>query len=446
MAKAPGKQIEIDLSQFEETPIRSLKKANKEDDDRVGASAGRGNNLKLVDGTNTLRFAPKRKGEAKFFIQKRVTWLPNPKDDGTIGRRAFEDSCISNGLKFDIINEYLRFAQETLPGKGKAGSAALAILTDRGTGGKNDAKGLFPKPGYVGYAWLKKVSGDEVNFEFGEYEFGRAVRDGLDTCCQVEDPEEEIATDPFTSIKDGHAVLIKYDSKAKKAADYYKVSLSKKPTPLNHEMLLELQAAPTLTSKYRNNYTLRDMESALKAIEYYDADHGIDLCSTDEWEAVVERVRAQFGATPDATDEDDEDETPKSKKGKASGKKAAPVEDDEDEDDEDEAPAKPALKAPTPLKKLPPKAVPVADDDDEDEEEDEDEAPTPKAKGKAAPVAKGKVTAAIPDDEDDEDDDEDEDIDFDEEDEDEEETPAPAKKSAPNKGVEALKGKLKGKK
>jgi hypothetical protein len=455
MAKPETKASSVDLSQFEETPVRSLKAVNKADDEKAGNASGqRTANIKLVNGKNTLRFAPKRKGEATWAIHRRTTWLEVTGNEGDLIRRPIEDSIINAGTKFDIISEYLRFAREKL-GASKDGQAKLAAIANVK---REQNKGLSTKSTYIAYAWQKVITDGETTWHFGEYEFGKAVRDGIDTAAGQEDEEDEISVDPYTSIANGRCAIITQNKDAKKPADYYKVTLGTKPTPLTQEMLTELSATKSLTSKYRGTYGLAQFNQALDGIQNFDAANEIDLCEEEEWEAIVDRVRAQYTVEADDTDDDDADEAPvKGAKGKTKlteKKKPAPVveedDEDEDEDDEEEAPApkKPVAKGAAPTTKAAPKKAQIPDDEDEDEEDEDDEPVVVKPKAKAAPtpVATSKKKPAPVEEDDDEDDEDLDDLPFDEgeDDDEDDDTPPPpaAKKAAPTK-VEALKGTLK---
>lgn len=403
------KTAKVDRSMFEDTPIRKLKTANKADDERAGSS-NRTSNIKLKNGKNTIRLAPKFKGEASFIIQRKSTWMSVTGNEGDLVRRPVNDSKLHGGTALDIIQEYFRIAAQKLGGS-KAGQAKLAIFADRD-------KGLATKVSYVAHVWQRVEEEGVVSWHFGEYEFTKSVRDGIDSAAVAEDEDEEITVDPYTPIKTGRCIIITYNNQAKVAKDYYKVGISSKATPLTEEMLSELAATTSLTSKYRGTYKLRDFEQALDGLEKYDGTHGLDICETAEWEEAVEKVRAQYESSEDDTDDDDD--SPKSKKAKAKlapAKKKRPVDDDDEDDDNN------------------------SDEDDEGEEEE----PAPKEKVVAAPVKK-KAPVEEDEDEDDEDEDDDDTPPFDtddDDDEDDDETPPPAKKntSAISKVKETLKKK-----
>ena len=208
-----AKAAKIDESMFEATPIRSFKEAIKSDDQRTGAHSGQSNNIKLVNGKNTVRFAPKRRGEKNWMVTRRSTWMTINGDQGDKIRRPINDSVVHAGSKFDIIDEYIKLAQKNL------NPAQLTILADR-------EKGLQTKNTTIAYAWLKKVVDGEVSWTFGEYEFTKSVRDGLEAAMAMEDEEDELTVDPYTPVKTGACAIITFNKEAKRAADYYKVGIS----------------------------------------------------------------------------------------------------------------------------------------------------------------------------------------------------------------------------
>ena len=370
---------EFKRDQFKPTSTKDLKKLKTEEDSIIGSS-GSSEFLEIKDGSNKIRLAPKFPGEKEFYLMVRRTWLPHEKEGGETSNIPVLDSIIHGGTKKDIIKEYVEFCKARLDPNKKREKDKLALITDW-------KKGLIPQTVWRAYGW-KLVKDEEP--KFGIFEFKRSVRDEINSISIIEDEDEAIEIDPFTDLEEGCPIIVKYDSKAKKSSDYYKVTLSKHAYPVDDDMFEEFSKQKPLSQLYRGCYTIEDYKKAVEGLRIFDIDNEIDLIDEPEFKAIMAEVKAQYTQDDDEKSskkkrqDDDEDEDEKPKKSKK-------VVDDEDEN-EDYKPSKKSKKV-------------------EDEDEDEDERPSKKRSNKddddeedeEKPKPKKRVVE-----EDDDDDDEDE--------------------------------------
>lgn len=313
--------------QFKATGVSSLKKQKVKEDAVVGSSGGRTDYVEIANGMNRIRIAPAFPGEEQFYHMRTVHWCSVEKADGELGRITVPNSRIHGGTKLDIFEEYIKFVKENL--KGKDAQEKIKKLTDwKG--------GLMPSTTWQAYAW--KIVKDQKP-KFGIFEFKKSVRDELNTLCIVEDDEEAIETDPFTDPEDGKCVLLTYDSSAKKAADYYKLQLSKNATPLTDEMFDELLSKKPLSELLGSDtYTMVDFEKALEGVRNFDIENEIDLFDEDEFQEIVEMVKAQYdGKKSKSVDSEDSEKSTKKESSKVETKKSSKniVEEEEEEEEED---------------------------------------------------------------------------------------------------------------
>lgn len=382
--------------QFKATSTKALKKL-KEEEDKMLETRSKTDEIEIKDGLNKIRIAPKFPHEKDFYFMEKRTWIPFEKEDGETVRIPVLDSIVHGGTEMDIIQEYVKFAKEKLNPEDEDDAKKLSIITDW-------KKGLVPQFVWKAYAW-KLVKGMEP--EFGIFSFKRTVRDELLSLSIIEDDDEAIEIDPFTDPDEGLPILLTYNSKAKKASDYYKVTLSKNAFAMTDKMFKELISKKPLSEIMRNNYAIEDFEKALDGVKLFDAEHEIDLVDQEEFEELVAKVRAQYTKSDSkkkkkkATEEDDEEEeVPKKSKVKAKAKAKVEEEEDDDEDDDDVEEEKP--KGIDFKKKLKAKkAAEEVEEDDEDSDDEEEEEPKPKKKAK-------KVKEPESDDDDEDDDQEEE--------------------------------------
>lgn len=352
-------------SQLKATPIKSLKKQVDDDNEMIGAYASN-EYLNLEDGKlMKIRIFPAHPGVENFYIPKKCYWLSVAGNDGDMRRTQVLDSRAHGGTKYDLIDEYVKWAKK----KWSKDEDRLEALL--GTGPKSNS--LNPQYSWLCYA--DKVSGDEP-LKAKLWEFKKMVRDALNKLAFSEDEDEAIEIDPFTDPDEGLPIMVKYlkNPNKKKGENYYEVSFPKKSVarPLTDEEIEYFMSLKPL-NEVLPKYGLRDFERALEGLQNFDEENEMGLFDDDDWLEHVEEIKAQY----DSDDEDD-DEPKKKKTVKKTVKRAEPEEEEEEEteeeeEQEEEKPKKSVTKKPAAKKHEP---EPEEEEEEEPEEEETEEEET----------------------------------------------------------------------
>ena len=328
-------------SQLKATSIKKLQKQVDADNEMVGTGSST-EYLNLEDGkTIKIRIFPAHPGQEEFYVAKKCYWLTFNTDDGDTRRGTVLDSKVHGGTKWDIVEEYVKWAKK------RVGNDAEKLEALVGNGPKSNS--LNPQYSWLCYA--DRVNGDE-QLRAKLWEFKKMVRDAMNKLAFSEDEDEVIEVDPFTDPDEGLPINVTYrkNPNKKKGENYYEVAFPKKVSarPLTDEEIEYFMTLKPL-SEVINKYGMRDFERALEGLQNFDEDNEIGLFDDDDWLEHLEEIKAQYDA-------DEEEEKPKKSAKKVVNKdtsapKKAVVE-DEDEDDEDDD-------------------TPEEDDDAEDAEGDE---------------------------------------------------------------------------
>ena len=352
-------------SQLKATPIKKLKKRVDEDNEMVGV--GSNEYLNLEDGkTLKIRIFPAHPGVEDFYIPKKCYWLTVAGRDGDPRRTTVLDSKVHGGTKWDLVEEYVKFAKK----KWAKDADKLDALT--GTG--QNQNGL--NPSYTWLCYAAQVTADE-ELRAKLWEFKKMVRDAMNKLAFSEDEDEAIEVDPFTDPDEGLPILVKYmkNPNKKKGENYYEVSFPKKVSarPLTDEEIEYFMTLKPLT-EVLPKYGMRDFEKALEGLQNFDEEHEMELFEDDAWLEHVEEIKAQY----DGEEEEEDDKPSKKKTSKKVTKKVVEEEDedegdddsdDEEEEEEEEKPKKKSAKAPAK------KATKKVEEEEEEEEEEDDEEP-----------------------------------------------------------------------
>ena len=310
---------------FTATKTAVLKK-NKEEED-LNLNSGRGSDFLTIEtGLNKFRIFPKHEGEEAFSHIRSYHWVSYEKDN-EIKRTNVPNSRVHGGTDKDIIDKYISAVRSTL-------DAADA----------DDAKKLkdmvsFPNGIHMSTTWLvyanKVVKGKPD--QFGLLELKKTVRDAMNELSIVEDESEAIEMDPFTDPDEGKPILVTYNDKAKKAADYYKTQLSKNVLPLTDEELERFEKVQPLSKNGLLQYTIVQFETAVEGLRIYDEENEIGVFETDEFQEIIEEVKLQYDTKVGREVEEKSTKKVATKEAtkKVATKKAVVVEED---DDEEEAP------------------------------------------------------------------------------------------------------------
>lgn len=325
-------------SQLKATSIKRLQKQIDEDNAMVGAQNST-EYLNLEDGkTVKIRIFPGHPGVQDFYIAKKCYWLSFVGDDGETHRGTVLDSKVHGGTKFDVVEEYVKWAKK------KIGNDADKLEALVGNGPKSNS--LNPQYSWLCYA--DKINGDD-QLRAKIWEFKKMVRDAMNKLAFSEDEDEVIEVDPFTDPDEGLPIMVTYrkNPNKKKGENFYEVSFPKKVSarPLTDEEIEYFMTLKPL-NEILSKYGMKDFERALEGLQNFDEENEIGLFDDEDWIEHLEEIRAQYDS-----DDSEEDSAPKKKTAvKKAVKKAYAKSEDDEEEEKDEA-----------------------DDEEEDEEEENDE-------------------------------------------------------------------------
>ena len=312
-------------SQLKATSIKKLQKQVDADNEMVGTGSST-EYLNLEDGkTIKIRIFPAHPGQEEFYVAKKCYWLTFNTDDGDTRRGTVLDSKVHGGTKWDIVEEYVKWAKKHV------GNDAEKLEALVGNGPKSNS--LNPQYSWLCYA--DRVNGDD-QLRAKLWEFKKMVRDAMNKLAFSEDEDEVIEVDPFTDPDEGLPINVTYrkNPNKKKGENYYEVAFPKKVSarPLTDEEIEYFMTLKPL-SEVIYKYGMRDFERALEGLQNFDEDNEIGLFDDDDWLEHLEEIKAQY-------DVDEEEEKPKKSAKKvvnkdASAPKKAVVEDEDDEEDDD---------------------------------------------------------------------------------------------------------------
>ena len=325
-------------SQLKATSIKRLQKQIDEDNAMVGAQSST-EYLNLEDGkTVKIRIFPGHPGVQDFYVAKKCYWLSFVGDDGETHRGTVLDSKVHGGTKFDVVEEYVKWAKK------KIGGDADKLEALVGNGPKSNS--LNPQYSWLCYA--DKINGDD-QLRAKIWEFKKMVRDAMNKLAFSEDEDEVIEVDPFTDPDEGLPIMVTYrkNPNKKKGENFYEVAFPKKVSarPLTDEEIEYFMTLKPL-NEILSKYGMKDFERALEGLQNFDEENEIGLFDDDDWIEHLEEIKAQY-------DSDDSEEDSSSKK-KTAVKKVVKKEYTKSEDDEEEEKDE-------------------AGDEDEDDEEADDE-------------------------------------------------------------------------
>lgn len=325
-------------SQLKATSIKRLQKQIDEDNAMVGAQSST-EYLNLEDGkTVKIRIFPGHPGVQDFYVAKKCYWLSFVGDDGETHRGTVLDSKVHGGTKFDVVEEYVKWAKK------KIGGDADKLEALVGNGPKSNS--LNPQYSWLCYA--DKINGDD-QLRAKIWEFKKMVRDAMNKLAFSEDEDEVIEVDPFTDPDEGLPIMVTYrkNPNKKKGENFYEVAFPKKVSarPLTDEEIEYFMTLKPL-NEILSKYGMKDFERALEGLQNFDEENEIGLFDDEDWIEHLEEIKAQYDS-----DDSEEDSEPKKK----AVKKAYAKSEDDEEEEKDEADEE------------------EEDDEEEDEEEENDE-------------------------------------------------------------------------
>ena len=312
-------------SQLKATSIKRLQKQIDEDNAMVGAQSST-EHLNLEDGkTVKIRIFPGHPGVQDFYVAKKCYWLSFVGDDGETHRGTVLDSKVHGGTKFDVVEEYVKWAKK------KIGGDADKLEALVGNGPKSNS--LNPQYSWLCYA--DKINGDD-QLRAKIWEFKKMVRDAMNKLAFSEDEDEVIEVDPFTDPDEGLPIMVTYrkNPNKKKGENFYEVSFPKKVSarPLTDEEIEYFMTLKPL-NEILSKYGMKDFERALEGLQNFDEENEIGLFDDEDWIEHLEEIKAQYDS-----DDSEEDSEPKKKTAvKKAVKKAYAKSEDDEEEEKDEA-------------------------------------------------------------------------------------------------------------
>ena len=312
-------------SQLKATSIKRLQKQIDEDNAMVGAQSST-EYLNLEDGkTVKIRIFPGHPGVQDFYVAKKCYWLSFVGDDGETHRGTVLDSKVHGGTKFDVVEEYVKWAKK------KIGGDADKLEALVGNGPKSNS--LNPQYSWLCYA--DKINGDD-QLRAKIWEFKKMVRDAMNKLAFSEDEDEVIEVDPFTDPDEGLPIMVTYrkNPNKKKGENFYEVAFPKKVSarPLTDEEIEYFMTLKPL-NEILSKYGMKDFERALEGLQNFDEENEIGLFDDDDWIEHLEEIKAQYDS-----DDSEEDSAPKKKTAvKKAVKKAYAKSEEDEEEEKDEA-------------------------------------------------------------------------------------------------------------
>ena len=312
-------------SQLKATSIKRLQKQIDEDNAMVGAQNST-EYLNLEDGkTVKIRIFPGHPGVQDFYVAKKCYWLSFVGDDGETHRGTVLDSKVHGGTKFDVVEEYVKWAKK------KIGNDADKLEALVGNGPKSNS--LNPQYSWLCYA--DKINGDD-QLRAKIWEFKKMVRDAMNKLAFSEDEDEVIEVDPFTDPDEGLPIMVTYrkNPNKKKGENFYEVAFPKKVSarPLTDEEIEYFMTLKPL-NEILSKYGMKDFERALEGLQNFDEENEIGLFDDEDWIEHLEEIKAQYDS-----DDSEEDSEPKKKTAvKKAVKKAYAKSEDDEEEEKDEA-------------------------------------------------------------------------------------------------------------
>lgn len=331
----------LDRSKFKATSIAKA----VEQDQEIAASLGKSRSgftgyIKLEDGVNIIRIYPphaEEDGGGEVFAEPKVTvFLPmmvperdsqgqeiieNGRPKLKEGVKSVFNSRIHGNTEKDLVEQYVSIGLKKLEREmeGQSDPKKVAEITEK----INRLKGNYAlKIQGLNYQSKWALYADRIvgkTATFGTLEIGAAIKERLNSLAASTDSENNpLATDPFTDIEEGRAVVITYNKSATKPQDYYKTELDavmedaviagktyKMPRlfPLTDEQLEVFDKAEPLKKRFVNVFSRKDFNLQMEGLEYFDQKHKIGLFQDDEFIAVCEEIDGYY--PDDTTNEED---------------------------------------------------------------------------------------------------------------------------------------------
>lgn len=329
----------LDRSKFKATSVAATIQKDEQLSTQLGRDGGiKTDYIKFENGTNVLRIYPphpEEDGGGDVYAEpKVVVFLPMmvvQKDDkgqdmvdAKTRRPIMKESLksvfnsrVHGGTSKDLVEEYIAFSRQNLEEEIKQcqDSKTKLFLQDKLeaiTGNFMKKKqGLSFKQAWVMY--VDKITGSTA--KFGILEIGKAIKERLNSIAASTDTTNDpLATDPFTDIESGRAIIVNYNKDAQKPVDYYKTELDNamiaeviagktyqmpRTYPLSDDQLERFSKATPLAKRFKNCFKKRDFELQMEGLEFFDQKNQIGTWDNPIWLNICEEIAAYY---PDEED------------------------------------------------------------------------------------------------------------------------------------------------
>lgn len=316
----------IDRSKFKSTLVAKNEEKDKETAAAMGIKGGgaRADQLKITDGRNLFRIYPPHPedGGEVFAEPCARVFLPiyaqekdadgNPQfEKGKPKMKEFSkpifNSRMHGGTPKDLVEEYVnlakKIAEDEFDINDQVSKNKKTLFLDKVCGrfsktASERLPGLLYKTLYAMY--VDKIEGTVKTF--GKIEVGQFVKGELNKIAANEEEDDPLATDPFTDLEFGRAVVINYNSKAAKPGDYYSVQLDSQIDkqgrarffPLTDEQLETFSKVPSLVKLFKNAFKRKDFENQLAGLEYFDSKYELGIFEREEFTAIIEEINEYY--------------------------------------------------------------------------------------------------------------------------------------------------------
>lgn len=360
----------LDRSKFKTTVVATIVEQDKELASTLGRDGGAYQKyIKFEDGDNLLRIYPahpEEDGGGDAFAEPKVTvflpmMVPERDANGQIimenghpklkeSVKSVYNSRIHANTPKDLVEEYVRMSTERLTEDLKICQIASekSKINDKLNRLRGNyamkIQGLNYKSAWVMY--VDRIVGQSKTF--GPIEIGVAVKEGINTVAASSDSgTNPLATDPFTDLDNGRAVLVKYNKSATKPQDYYKVSLDNAliPTiiagqpyelprkfPLTDDQLEQFMKVTPLAKCFKNCFTRKDFELQFEGLSFFDNKYSIGLFQDAEFINVCEEIDAYYPEEEETQEGDAEQSTTQATAAPIVAEAAAPVMEESNQD------------------------------------------------------------------------------------------------------------------
>lgn len=331
----------LDRTKFKATSVAATMQKDAELNSSLGRDGDRAEYLKWNNGSNLVRIYPPHPEGGDVFAEPKVTvWLPimtvqrdsnhqeiiDPKTRRPLmkeGAKSVFNSRIHGGTPKDLVEEYIAYSRSKLLEEAKMCQdpkekvfiqEKIEAITGNFT---KKIQGLKYKQAWVMYA--DHIIGGVS--KFGMFEIGPSIKDRLNSIAASTDSSNDpLATDPFTDVETGRAIIVTYNKEAQKSSDYYKVELDNaienttiggkiyplpRMFPLTDEQLEKYLKVTPLSKRFRNVFKRRDFDLQLEGLEFFDQKNSIGTFSDPKWIEICEEISSYY---PEDNQENEENE------------------------------------------------------------------------------------------------------------------------------------------